>query len=165
MLGASSITAMLIAMLAADAARSQAPATTRPQEKKFMNEVSGKFDVKATPVDTGDDKMGMMTLDKQYHGDLSATGTGRMLTGMTEVKGSAAYVAIERVKGTLKGAEGTFLMYHTGVMAKGAQSLSIRIVPDSGTGALAGIEGEMHIKIADGKHFYGLEYTLGGDKK
>ena len=125
-----------------------------------MNEVSGQFDVKVIPVETGDDKLGMMTLDKQYHGDLEATGTGRMLTGMTEVKGSAAYVAMERVKGKLKGCEGTFLSYHTGVMAKGSQSLAIRVVPDSGTGELAGIEGEMHIKIADGKHFYRFEYTL-----
>ena len=129
-----------------------------------MSEVTGEFDVKVVPVDTGDDKMGMMTLDKQYHGDLDATGQGRMLTGMTDVKGSAAYVAIERVKGTLKGAEGTFLMHHTGVMSKGSQSLVIRVVPDSGTGDLAGIEGEMHIKIADGKHFYRFEYTLGGKK-
>jgi len=125
-----------------------------------MNEASGQFDVKVIPVETGDDKLGMMTLDKQSHGDLEATGTGRMLTGMTEVKGSAAYVAMERVKGKLKGCEGTFLLYHTGVMAKGSQSLAIRVVPDSGTGELAGIEGEMHIKIADGKHFYRFEYTL-----
>ena len=164
MLGASSLAAWLIAMLAADAARSQTPTVTRSQETKSMNEISGEFDVKPTPVDTGDDKMGMMILDKHYHGELNGTGTGRMLTGMTEVKGSAAYVAIERVKGTLKGADGTFLMYHTGVMNKGSQSLSIRIVPDSGTGALAGIQGEMHIKIADGKHFYRLEYTLTGKK-
>jgi hypothetical protein len=87
-----------------------------------------------------------------------------MLTGMTEVKGSAAYVALERVSGKLKGASGTFLLYHTGVMSKGTQSLSIRVVPDSGTGELAGIEGELHIKIADGKHFYRFEYTLGGTK-
>jgi Protein of unknown function (DUF3224) len=161
---ASLITAWLFAVLAADVARPQTPATQRSQEHKSMNEVSGEFDVKVTPVETGDDKMGMMILDKQYHGDLDATGAGRMLTGMTAVKGSGAYVAIERVKGKLRGAEGTFLMYHTGVMAKGAQSLSIRVVPDSGTGGLAGIEGEMHIKIADGKHFYGFQYSIGGQR-
>lgn len=127
-----------------------------------MNEVTGEFDVKIVPLDTGDGKMGMMSFDKQYHGDLDATGLGRMLTGMTDVKGSAAYVAIERVKGKLKGVDGTFLIHHTGVMTKGSQSLVIRVVPDSGTGGLAGIEGEMHIKITGGKHFYRLEYTLGG---
>jgi hypothetical protein len=92
-----------------------------------------------------------------------------MLTGMTDVKGSAAYVAMERVSGKLKGpAEtflaGTFLLYHSGVMNKGVQSLSIRVVPDSGTGELTGIDGELHIKVADGKHFYRFEYSLGDAK-
>jgi hypothetical protein len=153
--------ALMAAAFAADLARADPPQTNGPREKTFMNEVTGEFDVKIVPVDTGDDKMGMMALDKQYHGDLNATGQGRMLTGMTDVKGSAAYVAIERVKGQLKGVEGTFLIHHTGVMTQGSQSLVIRVVPDSGTGDLAGIEGEMHIKIADGKHFYRFEYTLG----
>ena len=126
-----------------------------------MSEVSGEFDVKITPVDTGDAKMGMMTLDKTYHGDLAATGVGRMLTGMADVKTSAAYVAIERVTGKLKGAEGAFLIHHTGVMTKDSQTLVVRVVPDSGTGELAGLAGEMHIRIADGKHFYRFEYALG----
>ncbi len=152
------------------------PPTAGPPEQKFLNkasgaleptsvsEASGTFEVKLTPIDTGDAKMGMMMLEKQYHGDLTATGKGRMLTGMTDVKTSAAYVAIERVEGKLKGAEGTFLLQHTGVMTKERQSLVIRVVPDSGTGALAGIEGEMHVKIENGKHFYRLAYTLGQKK-
>jgi hypothetical protein len=163
-MGAASLmtAALLIGVFAVERAGADPPQTNRPQEKKFMSEASGEFDVKITPVDTGDDKMGMMTIDKQYHGDLDATGQGRMLTGMTDVKNSGAYVAIERVKGTLKGLEGTFLVHHTGVMTKGSQSLVIRVVPDSGTGGLAGIDGEMHIKIAEGKHFYRFEYTLAG---
>ena len=75
-----------------------------------MNEVSGALEVKITPAETGDAQMGMMLLDKTYQGDLQATGTGRMLTGMTAVNGSAGYVAIERVEGTFKGAKGTFLI-------------------------------------------------------
>ena len=156
--------ASMVAVFAAQPATADPPQTNRPQEKKFMNEVTGEFDVKIVPIDTGDDKMGMMILDKHYHGDLNASGQGRMLTGMTDVKGSGAYVAIERVKGKLKGLEGSFLIHHTGLMSKGSQSLVIRVVPDSGTGDLAGIEGEMHIKIADGKHFYRFEYTLGGKR-
>jgi hypothetical protein len=156
--------ALLVAAVTVEPARAHPPQTNKPQEKKFMNEVTGEFDVKIVLVDTGDDKMGMMTLDKHYHGDLNAAGQGRSLTGMTDVKGSAAYVAIERVKGKLKGLEGTFLIHHTGVMTRGSQSLIIRVVPDSGTGDLAGIEGEMHIKVADGKHFYRFEYSLGGKK-
>jgi uncharacterized protein DUF3224 len=153
--------ALVIAGLAADRVTAKADQATTTGEKKFMHEVSGEFDVKAGPVDTGDAKLGMMTLDKKYHGDLDATAAGRMLTGMTDVKGSAAYVAMERVSGKLKGAAGTFLLYHTGVMNKGTQSLSIRVVPDSGTGELAGLDGQVHIKIADGKHFYRFEYTFG----
>jgi len=157
--------ALLIAGLTADRVTAESRKATTNGEKRFMHEVSGEFDVKVSPVDTGDAKLGMLTLDKTYHGDLDAVGAGRMLTGMTEVKGSAAYVAMERVSGKLKGAAGTilagtFLLSHSGVMNKGAQSMSIRVVPDSGTGELTGIDGQLHIKIADGKHFYRFEYSL-----
>ena len=94
--------ALLIAGLAADGAGAAAAKTTTNGEKKIMHEISGEFDVKVSPVDTGDAKLGMMTLDKKYHGELDATAAGRMLTGMTDVKGSAAYVAMERVSGKLK---------------------------------------------------------------
>jgi hypothetical protein len=152
------------AIVSVHASKAEPPKPIKSGEKKFMNEVSGEFAVKIVPVDTGDDKMGMMTLDKEYRGDLSATGKGRMLTGMTEVKGSAAYVAIERVEGKLKGVEGSFLLYHTGTMKENESSLVIRIVPDSGTGDLKGIDGEMHIDRTDGKHFYRFAYTLGEKK-
>ena len=125
-----------------------------------MHEVSGEFDVKMTPADTGDEKIGMMMLDKQYRGDLVARGKGRMLATMNDAKDAGAYVALERVSGKLKGAEGTFLIHHTGVMNKGSQSLSIHVAPDSGTGDLKGIEGVMHITIENKKHFYRFEYSL-----
>jgi hypothetical protein len=84
-----------------------------------------------------------------------------MLTASTPVKGSAAYVAIERVEGTLEGRKGSFLMRHTGTMERGKQSLQIVIVTDSGTGDLAGIAGGMNIVIApDGKHSYELQYEI-----
>jgi hypothetical protein len=99
--------------------------------------------------------------DKQYHGDLEGTGLGQMLAGMAaEVKDSGAYVAIERVRGTLQGRTGSFAVHHRGVMTRGAQDLAITIVPDSGTGGLAGITGTMTIDIRDGKHFYGIDYLL-----
>jgi len=83
-----------------------------------------------------------------------------MLTGMTEVKNSGVYVAVERFAGTVNGKRGTFIMHHTGIMERGAQRLSITIVPDSGTDQLAGISGSMSIDIKDGKHFYSLDYSL-----
>lgn len=128
-----------------------------------MNRASGPFDVKVVPQEdpNGDTSVGRFTLDKQYHGDLEATGKGQMLTASTAVKGSGAYVAIERVMGTLKGREGAFALQHMGTMTQNVPQLTISIVPDSGTGQLKGIAGKMNITIAsDGKHSYDLEYTL-----
>ena len=85
-----------------------------------------------------------------------------MLTAGTVVSGSAGYVAIERVSGTLHGKSGTFVLQHTGSMTRGAPQLTITVVPDSGTGELVGLAGRMLIIIADGKHSYEFEYTLGG---
>jgi hypothetical protein len=105
-----------------------------------------------------------MTLDKQYHGDLDATGQGQMLTAGTEIKGSGAYVAIELVNGTLKGRTGSFVLQHSGTMTRGVPQLSINVVPDSGAGQLKGITGKMNITIApDGKHSYDFEYSLKAD--
>lgn len=126
--------------------------------------VKGSFEVKLDPqpADAFADgaSLGRLTIDKRYHGDLDATGRGQMLTGMGSVKGSAGYVAIERVEGTLAGRQGSFVIQHSGTMDRGTPSLAIHVVPDSGTGALAGMRGTMTIDIVDGKHFYTLEYTL-----
>jgi Protein of unknown function (DUF3224) len=128
----------------------------------MMTHASGTFEVKLTPkaTDDQDAPVGRMSIDKQFHGDIEATSKGEMLTAMTSVKGSAGYVAIEKVTGTLKGRRGTFILQHTGTMNRGEPQLSITVVPDSGTDELAGLTGKMTIKIADGKHFYEFEYTL-----
>jgi hypothetical protein len=102
-----------------------------------------------------------MELDKVFHGDLEATSHGEMLTAMGAAKTSGAYVAVERVSGTLLGRRGTFALVHRGVMAEGKQELSISVVPDSGTGELQGLTGTLGIRIEpDGKHFYDFEGTL-----
>lgn len=115
----------------------------------------GTFEVKLTPQDDG-----RILLDKQFHGDLEAASQGTMLTAMTAVKGSAGYVAIERVTGKLHGREGTFVLQHNGLMTRGAQQLTILVVPDSGTAELTGLQGSMTIRIDGGQHFYEFEYTL-----
>jgi hypothetical protein len=133
----------------------------KPKEARVTNHASGPFDVKVTPQATGDSAVGRMTLDKQFHGDLEGTSKGEMLTGMTAVQGSAGYVAIEQVTGTLKGRKGTFLLQHHATMNRGTPQLAIVVVPDSGTGELAGLAGTMNIVIAEGgKHSYDFEYTL-----
>ena len=123
---------------------------------------SGTFEVKLTPQHdkSSDSTLGRMTVAKQIHGDLEGTSTGQMLTAGTAVTGSAVYVAIEKVSGTLHGRKGTFILHHTGVMTRGAPQLTITVVPDSGTGELEGLTGKMNIIIANGKHSYEFEYTL-----
>ena len=133
------------------------------KENSATMHASGPFDVKTNPIDdkSSDPLLGRFSLDKQYHGDLDGTGAGQMLTAGTAVKGSGAYVAIEKVSGSLKGRKGTFVLQHTGSMTGGNFQLNVTIVPDSGTGQLAGIAGTMTITIAaGGKHSYDLEYTL-----
>jgi hypothetical protein len=124
----------------------------------------GSFTVEMKPQaepDVADGvSLGRMSLDKRFEGDLSGTGRGEMLTALTPVQGSAGYVAIERVTGTLHGRSGSFVFQHTGTMDRGAQQLSIQVVPDSGTGALAGITGTFKLSIVDGKHFYEFAYSL-----
>jgi len=125
----------------------------------------GPFEVSLKPLpmdgEPGSEMLGRMSIDKQFHGDLEGTSKGQMLTGGTVIKNSAGYVAIERVTGSLKGRKGSFILQHTGTMNRGAPSLVITIVPDSGTDQLDGIRGTMAIKIEGGKHSYELNYTLG----
>jgi hypothetical protein len=126
---------------------------------------SGPFEVKLAPQTaeekTNDPLIGRMLIDKHYHGELEAAGTGQMLTGGDYKTGSAGYVAMEKVSGTLQGRAGTFMLQHSGTLTAGAQQLSITIVPGTGTGQLTGIAGKMDVKIKEGgKHFYELDYTL-----
>lgn len=129
-----------------------------------MPRASGPFEVtlKPLPMDGDADAqlLGRMSLDKVYRGDLEAVGKGQMLTGGTPIRNSAAYVAIERVAGTLKGRKGSFTLQHAGLMNRGSPSLAITIVPDSGTEQLEGVKGTMTINIEAGKHSYQLDYTL-----
>ena len=133
--------------------------TSTPQkETAITTHASGTFDVKLTPAE--DATFGRMSIDKQFHGDLEGTSKGEMLSAATSVKGSAGYVAIERVTGSLKGRSGTFVFQHSGTMTRGALMLSVTVIPDSGTGQLTGLTGKMAINIVDGKHFYDFDYTL-----
>jgi hypothetical protein len=147
-----------------DAAQSASTPAVQPKETRLTKHARGPFDVKTTAEvlseRVADPTLGRMSLEKQYHGDLEASGKGEMLTASTSVKGSGVYVAVERVTGTLQGRKGSFALYHTGVMTRGAPELRITVVPDSGTEELAGIAGTLSIQIANGKHSYDLEYTL-----
>ena len=125
---------------------------------------NGTFEVRLNPLVTyanaEGSPLGRMSIDKQFHGDLEATSQGEMLTAGTVASGSGGYVAIERVRGTLHGRSGTFVLQHSGTMTRGAQNLTITVVPGSGTGELVGLVGTMTIKITDGRHTYEFEYRL-----
>ncbi|MET0618794.1 MAG: DUF3224 domain-containing protein [Thermoanaerobaculia bacterium] len=131
------------------------------KDSKLTQHAKGEFDVKVLPVaQDAASGLGRMSIDKTFRGDLVGTSVGEMLTAMSPVEGSGAYVAVERVRGTLGGRKGSFALRHTGVMERGKPSLTITVVPDSGTDELAGMAGTLEIEITGGKHFYELEYTL-----
>lgn len=126
--------------------------------------IEGPFHVKMTPETLAHDDapplLGRFRLDKRYEGRLDAVGSGEMLSARTPVDGSAGYVAIERVTGTLAGRKGSFVLQHSGVMERGMKRLFLEVVPDSATGELVGLSGRMGIDIAGGEHFYRFDYTL-----
>lgn len=134
------------------------------QGKSMTHTAKGTFVVSLQPLDfegaDPESKLARMSIDKQISGDLTATTMGQMLSAMTGTDGSAGYVAIERVEGVLDGKRGSFVLQHTGTLNRGAPSLSVTVVPDSGTEELVGLEGEFSIDIIDGDHFYEFTYRL-----
>lgn len=150
-----------------DAAEGQGDAqagASKDAMPRASSKVSGRFDVKLAPLPAepgADPSLGRMSIDKEFHGELQGVSKGQMLTGMTAVKGSAGYVAIERFTGSLAGRAGAFTLQHTGVMDRGAPSLTITVIPDSGAEQLAGVTGSMTIDVQpNGDHFYTFTYTL-----
>ena len=132
-----------------------------------MNQrATGSFDVKVVPQKPDTQiaraaNLSRLTIDKRFHGDLEGASKGEMLALQTDVKGSAGYVALERVTGKLKGAQGSFVLQHSATMHKGEPDSKITVVPDSATGELVGLTGKMVITVAeDGAHNYEFEFKL-----
>jgi Protein of unknown function (DUF3224) len=165
--GVSVITVIWLCLASVAQAQTQSPNSGPSAAQKDVavaTHASGTFEVKLNPQPP-DDKaegstLGRMSIDKQFHGDLEGTAIGQMLTAGTDVKGSAGYVAIERVTGTLNGRSGSFVLQHSGTLTRGAAQQSITVVPDSGTRQLVGLVGKITVTIAAGKHSYDFEYTL-----
>lgn len=126
---------------------------------------NGLFDIEIAPQAlsgvAASSGLARMSIDKRFHGELDATSTGEMLAFRSATNGSAGYVAMEMVRGSLDGRSGSFVLQHRSTMNRGVAAQSISVVPDSGTDALAGLSGQMVINIAtDGTHSYQFEYTL-----
>jgi Protein of unknown function (DUF3224) len=155
---------VLAIALADSRAQTSVKAKPEPSTQMIKHHAKGTFEVTLKPLllaDTGaGDKLARMSLDKQFSGDLVGTGKGEMLSARTDVKGSAGYVAIENVVGTLAGRKGSFVLQHSGTMDRGKMQATIVVVPDSGTDGLTGIAGTFRIEIKEDKHFYDFEYTL-----
>jgi hypothetical protein len=152
----------LVLWIVAGALHAQTPAPGKGTSS--MRVATGTFDVKlnAQPLAdaAADPTLGRLSIDKKFAGGLEGTSRGEMLSARTSVKDSAGYVAIERVTATLDGRKGTFVLQHTGTMNRGQQQLTISVVPDSGTGELAGLTGTMSITITGDTHFYEFTYSL-----
>ena len=129
-----------------------------------MKRATGSFEVTVQPLPnndvTNDSLLGRFLLTKKFSGDLEASARGQMLSAGAASKGSGAYVAIDQITGMLDGRQGSFILQHSGSMNRGAPSLSITVVPDSGMGELAGLIGTLSINVVDGKHFYDFLYSF-----
>ena len=129
-----------------------------------MKHAKGEFNVKLEPLTLADSApdplLGRMAINKTWRGALEGVSRGEMLSARTPTQGSAGYVAIETFTGSLDGRRGSFVLQHSGTMTRGQQQLVISVVPDSGSGELAGLAGTMTITVADGKHEYDFTYTL-----
>ena len=159
------LTILVATALLSAAAAFGADTPTSKEHSVTTHTAAGPFDVKLAPQTMSDvaqhSGLGRMSIDKQFHGALEATSTGEMLAFRSTTPGSAGYVAMETVRGTLDGRAGSFVLQHSATMTRGEPALSITVVPDSGTDALAGLAGRMAIDIAPGgAHSYRFEYTL-----
>lgn len=156
--------AIVLMLALAGAGFGASPNPSAHKDTAMNQHASGVFDIKLTPQTVTDpaeagfhDRLGF---DKQFRGDLEASAKGVMLAVRTAVEGSAGYVAIERIEGRLHGRQGSFLLQHSGHMSHAGQHMTITVIPDSGTGELVGLRGQLAITIVDGQHRYGFDYVL-----
>ncbi len=125
-----------------------------------MHHAKGEFEVKLIKISTEVEPLMRMSIGKHFSGDLVGTSDGQMMAGGNEANGARVYVALETVTGVLDGKSGSFILAHRGTMTKDGQALSVIVVPQSGTGELAGIDGTLDIQITGGNHYYTFDYTL-----
>lgn len=151
--------------LAPSSVLAQASAPVRSKGTLMTSQANGTFEVKVAPlpedVKVPGVAVGRMSIDKVFKGDIEGASKGEMMTAGTSVKGSAGYVAVEIVTGSIKGRSGTFTLLHHATMKEGGDfRMNIVVIPDSGTFGLKGLAGKMEIIIEGAKHSYRFDYTL-----
>lgn len=125
----------------------------------------GTFVISGTPnpPPSGGDELGAlrMTFRKTFEGDLQGTSVVEMLGMMDRETNSGAYVALERITGTLLGRKGSFALQHSSTMRRGTPEQRITVVPDSGTEELKGLSGSMVIDIVEKQHYWTFNVEFG----
>lgn len=95
-----------------------------------------------------------------FSGDIEGEGTAQFLNAYRD-EAAAVYCGYERVVGRLAGRSGSFVLAVTGRFENGAATNVWSVVPDSGTGALAGLRGEGgYVSRMDGTEPYRLDYRF-----
>jgi hypothetical protein len=129
-----------------------------------MKEICGQLTVKGSPLenDTILTEIGgmRMSFHKTFTGPLEAKSVVSMMGMMNQEKMAGAYVALEKLEGSIDGKKGTFCLYHSSSTHGGKNLQSIQVVPESGTQELTGIRGSMEIDIHNGEHSYRFRYEL-----
>jgi uncharacterized protein DUF3224 len=112
------------------------------------------------PVETGL-PVGVATMEKRYDGEITGRSATVFTSAYDQERGVGTYVAMESFEGALNGVEGTFNFVHAATThGSGRTDAHFAIVPGSGTGGLAGIEGTGGIAIVGEEHRVWFEYEL-----
>jgi hypothetical protein len=91
--------------------------------------------------DDGGPVLSRIHVEESFSGDINGDGVVEFLQAAL-ADGSASFVGIERVAGTLAGRSGTFLLQDQGTVEASTVSGQWFVVPGSGTGHLLGLRGE-----------------------
>ena len=89
----------------------------------------------------GAPKLTRVSATKSYQGDIEGEGKLEYLM-MYRTAGSASFMGLERVTGSIGGRSGSFVLQHTGTFEGGVAKVTLSVVPGSGTGDLRGLSGE-----------------------
>lgn len=119
------------------------------------------------PYNEGQDvpKLTRAAVTKTFTGDVEGEGQVEYLM-MYRSDGSATFVGLERIVGSINGKNGSFVLQRNGEFEGGQARESYSVVSGSGTGELRGLAGTGVSSVGHGlEHPFVLDYELpdGGD--
>ena len=101
-------------------------------------------------VDGGPDLV-EIHVTETFSGDIEGEGVVRFLQAVRK-DGSASFVGVERVTGSVGGRKGTFLLQDEGTLEGSTVKGEWFVIPGSGTGDLSGLRGEGGFEAELGQH-------------